>query len=108
MDFQQLIESMPGKSGSLWWLENGARVGRPVTGKEEVILDDERDSDHFRPLVLLVRSLVPTQTPVCRPCRGDRRLGFVLEDRDERVEPRIILRDVPQLAHRHLFGRALA
>ena len=28
MDFQQLIESMCGKTGSLWWLENGARVGR--------------------------------------------------------------------------------
>lgn len=28
MDFQQLIESMRGKTGSLWWLENGARVGR--------------------------------------------------------------------------------
>jgi len=28
MDFQNLIESMPHKSGSLWWLENGTRVGR--------------------------------------------------------------------------------
>ena len=28
MDFQQLIESMRDKTGTLWWLENGARVGR--------------------------------------------------------------------------------
>jgi long-subunit acyl-CoA synthetase (AMP-forming) len=28
MDFRQLIQSMRHKSGSLWWLENGARAGR--------------------------------------------------------------------------------
>ena len=28
MDFQQLIDSMRHKSGSLWWLENGVRAGR--------------------------------------------------------------------------------
>jgi hypothetical protein len=28
MDFQQLVASMPAKTGSLWWLENGAAVGR--------------------------------------------------------------------------------
>jgi len=29
MDFQQLLESLPDKSGSLWWLEKGKRTGRP-------------------------------------------------------------------------------
>lgn len=28
MDFQQLLESLRHKSGSLWWLERGKRVGR--------------------------------------------------------------------------------
>jgi long-chain acyl-CoA synthetase len=28
MDFQQLLESLPHKSGSLWWLEKGQRAGR--------------------------------------------------------------------------------
>ena len=28
MDFQQLLESLPHKSGSLWWLEKGQRMGR--------------------------------------------------------------------------------
>ncbi len=28
MDFQQLIQSMPHKKGSLWWLEKGERTGR--------------------------------------------------------------------------------
>src|SRR4051812_40084500 len=28
MYFQQLLQSLPGKNGSLWWLEKGERTGR--------------------------------------------------------------------------------
>ena len=43
MDFQQLIESMRTKSGSLWWLENGARVGRSYS----TLYQDVKEARHM-------------------------------------------------------------
>jgi len=42
MDFQKLIESMRYKNGSLWWLENGARVGRSYSTLHQDVQEARR------------------------------------------------------------------
>ena len=46
MDFQQLLESLPHKSGSLWWLEKGQRMGRSYAALYQDIQEVRQMLEH--------------------------------------------------------------